>query len=233
MYNLINYYNAPGEKTLTNIFSEVVDYGLIGSYRKFSGNFNATETITEDTVTEDYVTAFLIPTSTVGGGTAQYIWTSSTNKFTPTLMRKVTSPKAIKYMKEANEEAASMGEPRPYNLNKTNFKGELYVPADSEYLSAQNGSPDFKVEDKFKSVNITIDRSQYNVGILHRNGRIKKISYRNDSMQEYAEIKFDDLSNRIKLIPSFELDDKGNIVESLKIDLGHIQSIIESDINKC
>lgn len=236
IYNLIAHYNAPGEKTLTNIFSDSNDYGLIKQYRDFEGKFNANEVITKDNISTNYVMAFCIPTSSISIAESKYAWTTSTNAFQPTLMVKQTKDE---YQEEYEDDNI------PREIPKRNFKGEKYVTAFNNELQAKPDTPDFPVNtNQITSSELVIDGKKYLFTIEHVNGRIIKLAYKqsdgyvinlviDQSTNGSTLLNFDNLKNKLKLVPNFSLSSDGKIIEDWQLDLSKIQDLIENDINKC
>ena len=237
IYNLIVHYNAPGEKTLTNIFSDSNDYGLIKQYRDFEGQFNINEVITKDNVSTNYVLAFCIPSGSISSSESKYIWTNSTNSFYPELRVKELNQEVIQQLEEENQNAMSSGSPAPNDLTKRNFKGDLYIPAGNTELQAKSDNLDFPEGYPINtSGQLVIEDKKYSFIVEHVRGRIIKLNFKalgDASQQEYSVINFDNLKNRLKLVPNFSFSSDGKINEDWQIDLKTIQDLIENDLFKC
>ena len=237
IYNLIVHYNAPGEKTLTNIFSDSNDYGLIKQYRDFEGQFNINEVITKDNVSTNYVLAFCIPSGSISSSESKYIWTNSTNSFYPELRVKELNQEVIQQLEEENQNAISSGIPAPNDLTKRNFKGELYIPVGNTELYAKNDNLDFPEGNPINtSGQLVIEDKKYSFTVQHIRGRVTKLSFKaldDVNQQESSVINFDNLKNRLKLVPNFSFSSDGKIEENWQIDLKTIQDLIENNLFKC
>ena len=180
--------------------------------------------------------AFCIPTSSISIAESKYAWTTSTNAFQPTLMVKQTKDE---YQEEYEDDNI------PREIPKRNFKGEKYITAFNNELQAKPNTPDFPVNtNQITSSELVIDGKKYLFTIEHVNGRIIKLAYKqsdgyvinlviDQSTNGSTLLNFDNLKNKLKLVPNFSLSSDGKIIEDWQLDLSKIQDLIENDINKC
>ena len=111
----------------------------------------------------------------------------------------------------------SSGSPAPNDLTKRNFKGDLYIPAGNTELQAKSDNLDFPEGYPINtSGQLVIEDKKYSFIVEHVRGRIIKLNYKalgDASQQEYSVINFDNLKNRLKLVPNFSFSSDGKINE--------------------
>jgi hypothetical protein len=55
LYNLVSYFNAPGEQALTGLFSDVKDKGLIKDFYAYENYFDRNESLTDQNISMETV----------------------------------------------------------------------------------------------------------------------------------------------------------------------------------
>ena len=223
IYNLITNYNQPGEKALTSIFADSIDYGLISDFYKFEAEFDQTQDITKENTDISYVTSFVIPVGSIWGNTAKLVWLSTGDTFDYTLWEKQSRAEA--------EEAADLADAAP-QVTKRNYKGETYVPIN---VSTEKDADHIGINYSEQSLNTKIKMrdSEFKVTIKHYNGHISSISYNNGRTRS-GEINFENREFKINLQFKIEKDKiTGKKIFTPDLNLTNITKFIEADLNKC
>lgn len=223
IYNLITNYNQPGEKALTSIFADSIDYGLISDFYKFEAEFDQTQDITKENTDISYVTSFVIPVGSIWGNTAKLVWLSTGDTFDYTLWEKQSRAEA--------EEAADRADAAP-QVTKHNYKGETYIPIG---ISTEKDADHIGINYEEQSLYTTIKMrdSEFKVTIKHYNGHISSISY-NNGRTKSGEINFENREFKINLQFKIEKDKiTGKKIFTPDLNLTNITKFIEADLNKC
>ena len=222
IYNLITHYNQVGEKTLTNIFTDAQDYGLISDFYKYEGEFDQNYDITPEVVSDEYVRKFVIPVGSVWGTTAKMIWMSTGDSFDPVLYEKLTDSMREEYADNETEPI------------KRNYKGEEYIRSDSSryYIPEDSDYVGFSYSNSPKTVHIDIDGKDYTVNITDNNGHIQKIEYKLPN-SEVKTINFENQEFKLNLQFTLQIGEDGKKQVLSTINLSNIKQFIENDINKC
>ena len=219
IYNAITNYNQPGEKALTSIFSDSIDYGLIHDFYQFEAEFDQTSDITTDTVDRNYVNQFVIPVGSIWGTTSNLIWMSTGDQFGLSLWAKQQDSEDNEYGVETI---------------KRNYKGDIYTPINttSQKEDADNIGIPYKNKDYHTSINI--DGNKYKVTITHYNGHISSIEYVKEGDIKPNKIDFEYMENKLNLQLKIQKV-PGNITKTLvpTLSLSNIETLIKNDLNKC
>lgn len=219
IYNAITNYNQPGEKALTSIFSDSIDYGLIHDFYQFEAEFDQTSDITTDTVDKNYVHQFVIPVGSIWGTTSNLVWMSTGDQFGLSLWEKQKDSEDNEYGVETI---------------KRNYKGDIYTPINttSQKEDADNIGIPYKDKDYHTSINI--DGNKYKVTITHYNGHISSIEYVKEGDIKPNKIDFEYMENKLNLQLKIQKV-PGNITKTLvpTLSLSNIETLIKNDLNKC
>lgn len=219
IYNAITNYNQPGEKALTSIFSDSIDYGLIHDFYQFEAEFDQTSDITTDTVDRNYVNQFVIPVGSIWGTTSNLVWMSTGDQFGLSLWAKQQDSEDNEYGVETI---------------KRNYKGDIYTPINttSQKEDADNIGIPYKDKDYHTSINI--DGNKYKVTITHYNGHISSIEYVKEGDIKPNKIDFEYMENKLNLQLKIQKV-PGNITKTLvpTLSLSNIETLIKNDLNKC
>lgn len=219
IYNAITNYNQPGEKALTSIFSDSIDYGLIHDFYQFEAEFDQTSDITTDTVDKNYVHQFVIPVGSIWGTTSNLVWMSTGDQFGLSLWAKQQDSEDNEYGVETI---------------KRNYKGDIYTPINttSQKEDADNIGIPYKDKDYHTSINI--DGNKYKVTITHYNGHISSIEYVKEGDIKPNKIDFEYMENKLNLQLKIQKV-PGNITKTLvpTLSLSNIETLIKNDLNKC
>ena len=223
IYNLITNYNQPGEKALTSIFTDSIDYGLISDFYKFEAEFDQTQDITRENTDINYVLPFVIPVGSIWGNTAKLVWLNTGDTFDYTLWQKQSKAKM--------EEAEDLND-IDYQVIKHNYKGETYIPIEvSTEKDSDHIGINYSEQTLYKKVNIEGD--EFKVNIKHYNGHISSIEYSNGKTKS-GEINFENREFKINLQFKIEKDKTtGKKIFIPDLNLTNITKFIEDDLNKC
>lgn len=223
IYNLITNYNQPGEKALTSIFTDSIDYGLISDFYKFEAEFDQTQDITRENTDINYVLPFVIPVGSIWGNTAKLVWLNTGDTFDYTLWQKQSKAKM--------EEAEDLND-IDYQVIKHNYKGETYIPIEvSTEKDSDHIGINYSEQTLYKKVNIEGD--EFKVNIKHYNGHISSIEYSNGKTKS-GEINFENREFKINLQFKIEKDkNTGKKIFIPDLNLTNITKFIEDDLNKC
>lgn len=192
LYNLVSYFNAPGEQALTGLFSDVKDKGLIKDFYAYENYFDRNESITDQNISMETVKLWATLKGSVYTTSMSQIWSTAGETYSSILMEQRVNNEISEDMQDTLEQMADetgWTVEQLLNSGPKNQYGKHYDPSikQSTVVTKDNYHLDFKNIDVNLSVNfnkqdnLTSDGVDRTMFIKVNKGYITEISVGKDT----------------------------------------------------